>query len=53
MDTSGYTSINKLTTHESFSFVSDFSVMSGIYCTNILLTKAIAIQGLFIDDTYL
>ena len=37
MDTSGYASIDKLTTRESLSSVSDFS----------------AIQGLFIDDTYL
>ena len=53
MDSSGYISIDKLTTHDSFSSVSDFSVTYGIIVQIILLTKAIAIQGLFIDDTYL
>ena len=55
-----YISIDKLATHESFASVSDFSVVYRIYCMNNLLTKTIAIQGLFIvkaiilfiDNTY-
>ena len=43
-----YISIDKLTTHESFASVSDFSVIYQTYCTNNFTTKAIAIQGLFI-----
>ena len=57
-----YISIDKLTTHESFASVSNFSVIYIEFIVRIIvLTKTIAIQGLFIvkaiilfiDDTYL
>ena len=43
-----YISIDKLTTCDSFASVSDFSVIIKLIVRIILLTKAIAIQGLFI-----
>ena len=56
-----YISIDKLTTHESFASVSDFSVIYHIYCKNNFTyqsncySRSIHCQViiLFIADTYL
>ena len=56
-----YISKDKLTTHESFASVNDFSVIYRIYCTNNFTyqsncySRSIHCQAiiLFIDDTYL
>ena len=56
-----YISIDKLTTHESFVSVSDFSLINGTYCTNNFTyqsnfySRSIHCQAiiLFIADTYL
>ena len=49
-----YISIDELTTHESFSSVSDFSVNNFTYQSN-CYSRSIHCQGiiLFIADTYL